>query len=58
MGNVGLALLRIQQIEAAEGGEADLEIETTNGENTEVRTWTVKHWRPESWPLIQSEPGS
>ncbi len=57
VGNVGLALLRVQQAKMAEQGHINLELEVKSESNTdaEVSTWTIKHWRPDGMPEIPDE---
>ncbi|KAK7061664.1 Aminomethyltransferase folate-binding domain-containing protein [Favolaschia claudopus] len=45
----GLALLRLEQVDAAEQGNLTFSME--DGE----RDWGVSHWRPEWWPQADSE---
>ncbi|KAJ7283717.1 Aminomethyltransferase folate-binding domain-containing protein [Mycena rebaudengoi] len=45
---VGLALLRLEQVEAAEKGTLQFSLDVeTDGDSS---TWGVSHWRPEWWP--------
>ncbi|KAF7352849.1 Aminomethyltransferase folate-binding domain-containing protein [Mycena venus] len=46
---LGLALLRLEQVEAAEQGKLAFSME---GDGTETN-WGVSYWRPEWWPQIE-----
>ncbi|KAJ7638754.1 Aminomethyltransferase folate-binding domain-containing protein [Roridomyces roridus] len=46
---MGLALLRLEQVEAAERGEVTFSMDVeTDGT---ISTWGVSHWRPDWWPV-------
>ncbi|KAJ7276332.1 Aminomethyltransferase folate-binding domain-containing protein [Mycena haematopus] len=46
---LGLALLRLEQVEAAEEGKLTFSMAVEGGDGTITR-WGVSHWRPEWWP--------
>ncbi|KAG6820097.1 hypothetical protein H0H93_005409 [Arthromyces matolae] len=46
---VGLALLRLEQVEAAERGELSMRINVESGAGKGV--WEVQHWWPDWWPV-------
>ncbi|KAG5638998.1 hypothetical protein H0H81_007906 [Sphagnurus paluster] len=50
---VGLALLRLEHVEAAERGDLRLEFNVESGEGR--GTWAVSHWWPDWWPQRPSE---
>ena len=54
IGNVGLALLRIEHVFAARAGDAILELETEDP-GAEPKTWKVTPWDPAGWPEIPAE---
>ena len=58
VGGVGLALLRIAHVHGCEAGTVNLEFDTKGADETVARTWSVKHWRPEGWPIIENEQES
>ncbi|GLB33738.1 putative aminomethyltransferase folate-binding domain-containing protein [Lyophyllum shimeji] len=45
---VGLALLRLEHVEAAEKGDLNLEIQVEDGGSK--GTWALSHWWPSWWP--------
>ncbi|KAJ6515960.1 Aminomethyltransferase folate-binding domain-containing protein [Mycena sanguinolenta] len=44
---LGLALLRLEQVEAAEEGKLTFSMDVEGDDGT---SWGVSHWRPEWWP--------
>ena len=50
VGNVGLALLRLEHVEGVSRGLANFEIET-GAEGQEKQTWLVSHSWPDGWPM-------
>ena len=51
VGNVGLALLRIEHVFATRHGDAVLELETES-ETSAPKTFQVAPWEPPGWPEI------
>ncbi|KAG6812316.1 hypothetical protein H0H92_003400 [Tricholoma furcatifolium] len=45
---IGLALLRLEQVKAAERGELSMRLDVENGLG--AGSWTVSHWWPDWWP--------
>lgn len=45
---VGLALLRLEHVDAAQKGDLRLEFDVERGESQ--GTWGVSHWWPDWWP--------
>jgi transferase CAF17, mitochondrial len=50
---VGLALLRLEQVEGAEKGDLRLEFDASGGEGKD--TWIAAHWWPDWWPHSEAE---
>lgn len=46
---LGLALLRLEQVEAAEQGRLTFSMDVAGGSGAQTN-WGVSHWRPEWWP--------
>ena len=53
---VGLALLRLEQVEAFERGEIQLAFETEEGAESVKSSWGVTPWRPSWWPNFAMAP--
>lgn len=50
---VGLALLRLEQVESVEKGDAKFIVEQKDGETTSM--WNITPWRPAWWPAVPPE---
>ncbi|KAF8076317.1 Aminomethyltransferase folate-binding domain-containing protein [Lyophyllum atratum] len=47
---VALALLRLEQVEAAERGDLRFEFMSEDSARESVGTWSLSHWWPDWWP--------
>ncbi|EKM59706.1 uncharacterized protein PHACADRAFT_114810 [Phanerochaete carnosa HHB-10118-sp] len=52
---VGLALLRLEHVTAAEKGESEFYINRPNSDGSMAETVSVQPWRPEWWPMFRLE---